>query len=195
MKRIISIQGGMAGGKTTLANALEENLTSLHVFYENPYPIVQQRSENKLDIYTETGFVENQKLFIQAEVERFKNLPDGNILLDRGPEDIEFYTLHFPVVNGFNWSVEVLLETELRELRECRSDTILYLDATRESLIDRKNADLTRKRNSFDHHLNLLALEKTWYGLFDLQCIDTNSKSIEDVQEEAIRILISKGFI
>ena len=39
MRTIISIQGAMASGKTTL-RALEEAYPELHLYYENPYRIV-----------------------------------------------------------------------------------------------------------------------------------------------------------
>ncbi|WP_241492706.1 deoxynucleoside kinase [Exiguobacterium indicum] len=41
MRTFISIQGAMASGKTTLAHVLEDVYPELHVYYENPYPIVQ----------------------------------------------------------------------------------------------------------------------------------------------------------
>ncbi|MEH7455604.1 ATP-binding protein, partial [Gottfriedia acidiceleris] len=48
MRKIISIQGPMAGGKTTLAKRLENQLKNFQVIYENPYPIVQSRNNLKL---------------------------------------------------------------------------------------------------------------------------------------------------
>lgn len=41
MAYVISLQGPMASGKTTLAKSLE--LHGLSVIYENPYPIVEKR--------------------------------------------------------------------------------------------------------------------------------------------------------
>ena len=37
---VISLQGPMASGKTTLAKRLEKRVSSI---YENPYPIVEKR--------------------------------------------------------------------------------------------------------------------------------------------------------
>ena len=83
-------------GKTTLTKRLEEQIKNVYFTYENPYPIVKQKDSKKLDIYKKEGFVENQRLFIESEINRFNNLPEGKVIFDRGPEDIEFFTLHFP---------------------------------------------------------------------------------------------------
>ncbi len=195
MRTIISIQGAMASGKTTLARALEEAYPELHVYYENPYPIVQKRKELGLDIRTEDGFVENQRLFIQAELERFRHFPDGHIILDRGPEDLEFYTLHYPQIHGHDWDMEFRLKTELEALRECRSDQILYLRASNQLLQTRRDADQTRTRQSFAQHEPLWALEEKWYKQFPVCPIDTTAQTPEQVREAAVHQLSSIGFL
>lgn len=179
MRTILSIQGAMASGKTTLARALEDAYPELHVYYENPYPIVQKRKELGLDIRTEDGFVENQRLFIQAELERFRHFPDGHIILDRGPEDLEFYTLHYPRIHGHDWAMELRLKAELEALRTCRSDQILYLQALDHLLQERRDADQTRTRQSFEQHQPLWALEENWYKQFTVYSIDTTAKTPE----------------
>ena len=194
-RRIISIQGGMASGKTTLARALEDAYPELHVYYENPYPIVQKRKELGLDIRTKDGFVENQRLFIQAELERFRHFPDGTILLDRGPEDLEFYTLHYPTIQGFDWDIETMLQPELAALRACRSDQILYLQANYLELRERRLLDETKRRQSFEDHAPLWNLEESWYASFSTLPIQTTAKTSEDVRAEAILLLQSEGFL
>ncbi|MGN7854046.1 MULTISPECIES: AAA family ATPase [unclassified Exiguobacterium] len=195
MRTIISIQGAMASGKTTLAHALEDAYPELYVYYENPYPIVQKRKELGLDIRTEDGFVENQRLFIQAELERFHHFPDGHIILDRGPEDLEFYTLHYPQVHGHDWDMEFRLKTELEALRRCRSDLILYLQAPDHLLRERRDADQTRTRQSFAQHVPLWKLEQNWYEQFPVHPIDTTAKTLEQVQQAAIHRLAVTGII
>ncbi|MBF8153220.1 AAA family ATPase [Exiguobacterium sp. TBG-PICH-001] len=195
MRTIISIQGAMASGKTTLAQALKDAYPELHIYYENPYPIVQKRKELGLDIRTEDGFVENQRLFIQAEIERFLHFPDGHIILDRGPEDLEFYTLHYPQVHGHDWDMESRLKTELEALRECRSDQILYLRASNQLLQTRRDADQTRTRQSFEQHQPLWALEENWYKQFPVYSIDTTAKTPEQVRQAAIHQLSVTGIL
>ncbi|MEI4462889.1 AAA family ATPase [Exiguobacterium indicum] len=195
MRTILSIQGGMASGKTTLARALEDAYPELHVYYENPYPIVQKRKELGLDIHTEDGFVENQRLFIQAEIERFRHFPDGHIILDRGPEDLEFYTLHYPQIHGHDWDMESRLKTELEALRTCRSDQILYLQALDHLLQERRDADQERSRQSFEQHHPLWALEENWYKQFPVYSIDTTAKTPEQVRQTAVQLLAFGKFI
>jgi len=194
-RHIVSIQGAMASGKTTLARALEEAYLGLHVYYENPYPIVQKRKELGLDIRTEDGFVENQRLFIRAELERFHHFPDGHIILDRGPEDLEFYTLHYPRIHGHDWDMELRLKAELEALRTCRSDLIIYLQAPDHLLQTRRDADHTRTRQSFAQHEPLWALEEKWYKQFPVCPIDTTAKTPEQVREAAVHQLSSIGFL
>lgn len=167
----------------------------MHVYYENPYPIVQKRKELGLDIRTEDGFVENQRLFIQAEIERFRHFPDGHIILDRGPEDLEFYTLHYPQVHGHDWDIEFRLKAELEALRRCRSDLILYLRAPDYLLRERRDADQTRTRQSFEQHQPLWALEKNWYKQFPVYLIDTTAKTPEQVRQAAIHQLSVTGIL
>lgn len=195
MRTIISIQGAMASGKTTLAQSLEDAYPEFHVIYENPYPIVQKRKELGLDIRTEDGFVENQRLFIQSELERFRHFPDGHIILDRGPEDLEFYTLHYPQLHGHDWDMEFRLKAELDALRRCRSDLILYLRAPDYLLRERRDADQTRTRQSFAQHEPLWKLEQNWYEQFPVHPIDTTAKTLEQVRQAAIHRLAVTGII
>jgi len=66
MTCIISFQGPMASGKTTLARRLEQR--GFQIVYENPYEIVEKRKKLNLDIYTKEGFITNQRMFIGAKI-------------------------------------------------------------------------------------------------------------------------------
>jgi deoxyadenosine/deoxycytidine kinase len=188
----LSIQGGMAAGKTTLAKRLEKRLKDVTFVYENPYPIVEKRKKLNLDIYKEKDFITNQKLFIEAEIERFNQLPEGTIIFDRGPEDVEFYTLYFPKAIGQNWNVEEQLKDELQELRKCRSDIILYLDVSIQTLYKRKQADLTRRRNSFAQNMKLYPYEKEWFEQFNAYFVGVNNKSIDKLEEWTMKFIVNQ---
>lgn len=164
MKRVISLQGGMAAGKTTLAKRLERAIRDAWVIYEDPSALVQKRKELALDLQKEKDFIVNQRMFIEHEVERFRRLPDANIIYDRGPEDIECYTLHYPLSIGKEWDIEGQLKAELKELRSCRSDAIIYLDAQTNTLLVRKEGDATRSRGSFAQAMRMLPYEKEWFS-------------------------------
>ncbi|PGS48790.1 ATP-binding protein [Bacillus sp. AFS041924] len=185
----------MAGGKTTLAKALENQLKNFKVKYENPYPIVNNRNNLKLDLHTLEGFVKNQRMFIEAEIKRYIHLSNDHIILDRGPEDIEFYTLFFPIANGYSWDIENLLKDELTQLRKCRSDLIIYLDAEIKTLETRRENDWSKRRNSFEQNMKLYKYEKNWYKQFNTKLIDVNEKDVIEVEKTVIQFLSENDLI
>ncbi len=69
---VISLQGPMASGKTTLAKRLEKR--GFRVIYENPYPIVEKRKKLNLDMNSKVGFIMNQKMFMEAKIKEFQNV-------------------------------------------------------------------------------------------------------------------------
>ncbi|MCC2377417.1 ATP-binding protein [Bacillus wiedmannii] len=180
MAYVISLQGLMASGKTTLAKRLER--CGLSIIYENPYPIVEKRKQLNLDMNSKEGFIINQKMFIEAKMKEFKNAKDSVIIFDRGPEDIEFYTLFYPTIIGEKWDIEIELKDELYKLRECRSDAIVYLDGSESNLYNRKNNDRTRNRSTFEEQFKLVEIEKDWYKQFPVTYVDTNTLTAEELE-------------
>ena len=180
MAYVISLQGPMASGKTTLAKRLER--CGFSVIYENPYPIVEKRKRLKLDMNSKEGFIANQKMFIEAKIKDFQNAKGSVLIFDRGPEDIEFYTLFYPMVIGKEWDIENELKDELYKLRECRSDAIFYLDVSESNLYDRKNNDRTRNRSTFEEQFKLAETEKDWYKQFPVTYVDTNRLTVDDLE-------------
>lgn len=180
MAYVISLQGLMASGKTTLAKRLER--CGLSVIYENPYPIVEKRKQLNLDMNSKEGFIINQKMFIEAKIKEFKNAKYSVVIFDRGPEDIEFYTLFYPTIIGEKWDIEIELKDELYKLRECRSDAIVYLDGSESNLYNRKNNDRTRNRSTFEEQFKLVEIEKDWYKQFPITYVDTNTLTAEELE-------------
>ncbi|PFK28028.1 ATP-binding protein [Bacillus cereus] len=185
MTYIISLQGPMASGKTTLAKRLERR--DFQIVYENPYEIVEKRRQLNLDIYTKEGFITNQKLFIEAKIKEFQNTRGRLVIFDRGPEDIEFYTLQFPKVIGVDWDIECELKDELYALRTCRSDAIFYLDVSKKKLQERKENDTTRRRSTFEEQLNLVKTEREWYQQFPVTYVNTDEVTIGETEEYFIK--------
>lgn len=134
---------------------------------------------------TQAGFVANQKLFIEAECQRFSALPNCNVVLDRGAEDIEFYSLHYPQLIGKDWSVGKSLRRELAALRSCRSNRILYLRASTATLTARKKKDTKRHRGWFEDYLRSLHYtEEQWFlSLSHTVCIDVDEMDTGQVEE------------
>ncbi|MEK4933950.1 MULTISPECIES: AAA family ATPase [Bacillus] len=191
MAYVISLQGPMASGKTTLAKRLEQY--GLSIIYENPYPIVEKRKELYLDMNSKEGFITNQKMFIEAKIKEFQNVKSSVIIFDRGPEDIEFYTLFYPKMIGKEWDIETELKDELYKLRECRSDAIFYLDVSKENLYDRKNNDRARNRSTFDEQFKLVEIEKKWYKQFPITYVNTNVLAVDELEAYFIGWLKEKG--
>lgn len=177
---VISLQGPMASGKTTLAKRLEKR--GFRVIYENPYPIVEKRKKLNLDMNSKVGFIMNQKMFMEAKIKEFQNVKDSVVIFDRGPEDIEFFTLFYPTSIGEEWDIETELKDELYKLRECRSDVIFYLDVTKKNVYDRKNNDRTRNRSTFEEQFKLAETEKDWYKQFPVTYVDTNRLTVDDLE-------------
>ncbi|MBG9512852.1 ATP-binding protein [Bacillus thuringiensis] len=177
---VISLQGPMASGKTTLAKRLEKR--GFRVIYENPYPIVEKRKKLNLDMNSKVGFIMNQKMFMEAKIKEFQNVKDSVVIFDRGPEDIEFFTLFYPTIIGEEWDIETELKDELYKLRECRSDVIFYLDVTKKNVYDRKNNDRTRNRSAFEEQFKLVETEKDWYKQFPVTYVDTNRLTVDDLE-------------
>ncbi|MEY2305455.1 AAA family ATPase [Bacillus tropicus] len=180
MAYVISLQGPMASGKTTLAKRLER--CGFSVIYENPYPIVEKRRVLNLDMNSKEGFILNQKMFMEAKIKEFQNVKDSVVIFDRGPEDIEFFTLFYPTIIGEEWDIETELRDELYKLRECRSDAIFYLDSSESNLYNRKNNDRTRKRSTFEEQFKLVETEKDWYKQFPVTYVDTNRLTAEELE-------------
>ncbi|PEC23107.1 ATP/GTP-binding protein [Bacillus cereus] len=191
MAYVISLQGTMASGKTTLAKKLEEK--GYLVIYENPYPIVEKRKELHLDMNSKEGFIANQKMFIEEKIKEFQNVKSSVVIFDRGPEDIEFYTLFYPKVTGKEWDIETELKEELYKLREYCSDAIFYLDVSKENLYNRKNNDTERNRSTFEEQFKLVEIEKEWYKQFPVTYVDTNRLSVDDLDIYFMDWLKEKG--
>ncbi|HDX9609899.1 TPA: ATP-binding protein [Bacillus toyonensis] len=191
MAYVISLQGPMASGKTTLAKSLEQH--GLSVIYENPYRIVEKRKELNLDMNSKDGFITNQKMFMEAKIKEFQNIQESTMIFDRGPEDIEFYTLFYPKVIGKEWDIETELQDDLCKLRKCRSDAIFYLDVSKESLYDRKNSDRVRDRSTFEEQLKLVETEKEWYKQFPVTYVDTNTLSVDELEAYFMGWLKERG--
>jgi len=163
--RIISLEGGPAVGKTTLAKNLQKLLPDIYFNYEDPAIAINKARELNLDKNKEADFVANQKIFITETIKRCQNLPVGTVILDLSPEETEFHTFSWPKFINQDWDMEKNLKSELAQLRQYRSELILYLDCSPEILRQRKTADQTRNRGSFDQYLSgLHQLRKEWFN-------------------------------
>lgn len=166
MSVILSLQGCMAAGKTTAARYVENNLGNIFVSYENPAPLLEEIKRQGWKQNTLEGFLEIQRLFIREEIRRWEKCRHHEyVLMDLGADEIEFFTLFYPVSMGFDWDTETLLKAELTALRECVYTGVLFLSASPEVLRHHKQMDTSRKRGSFDHYLiNMYRAKIEWFS-------------------------------
>lgn len=186
----------MASGKTTAALYIEEHAPGVSVIYENPLPVLEKVKSLHLSKFVLEDYLEIQRLFILAEAERYSALKGKEkVVLDLGPEEIEFYTLHFPRSIGMDWDMERLLSEELKALRGCKTDGVLFLDVRTETLRSRKDMDKTRGRNSFDHYLmQLHSLKREWFLKSNITTfLNVDGKNSEAVGIQAVKWLKTFG--
>lgn len=164
MSVIISLQGAMAVGKTSVVNYVKEKYPTVYISYENPYEVLRIIKEKKYDKNKLNDYIEIQRLFIQYEIERWKSFQNHKyVLTDFGYDEIEFHTLFYPKAMGYNWDIETHLKDDLKALRKCQLDYIIYLDNDEKSIRSNKEKDSTRSRNSFEFYMTkLYPYKKDW---------------------------------
>ena len=181
---VLSLQGCMAVGKTTTVQYLRENAPYVNISYENNADVIDEIKQRQLDKNIYEDYLEIQKLWLSKEVVRYHKAKDFECsIMDFGAEEIEFYTLNYPKTIGQNWNIENALEKELEQIRECMPTRILFLDASTEVLVRRKENDKSRSRNFFEHHLKyLLPLKRNWFlGKENVDVLNVDNLSADDV--------------
>ena len=181
---VLSLQGCMAVGKTTAVQYLRENAPYVNISYENNADVIDEIKQRQLDKNIYEDYMEIQKLWLSKEVVRYHKAKDfGCSIMDFGAEEIEFYTLNYPKTIGQNWNIENALKKELEQIRECMPTRILFLDASTEVLVRRKENDKSRSRNFFEHHLKyLLPLKRNWFlGKENVDVLNVDNLSADDV--------------
>ena len=181
---VLSLQGCMAVGKTTAVQYLRENAPYVNISYENNADVIDEIKQRQLDKNIYEDYLEIQKLWLSKEVVRYHKAKDFECsIMDFGAEEIEFYTLNYPKTIGQNWNIENALKKELEQIRECMPTRILFLDASTEVLVRRKENDKSRSRNFFEHHLKyLLPLKRNWLlGKENVDVLNVDNLSADDV--------------
>ena len=163
---VLSLQGCMAAGKTTALNYLRENAPYVNVSYEENSEVVQAIRNRILEKNKYEDYLEIQRLWLDNEVRRFERVEDlPCTVMDFGVEEIEFHTINFPKAIGKDWDIENALKDELVGVRKCMPARILFLDASGDTLRQRKQSDPNRARSSFEYYLkHLMPLKRTWFS-------------------------------
>ena len=163
---VLALQGGMAVGKTTAARYVAAHAPDVTVFFEDNTPALAALRGRGLDKHQFADYCEIQRAFIRQELDRYACAAACPCaLFDLGPQEIEFYTLHYPASIGQDWPVEQALAPELTALRQCRMDRTLFLQASTPVLRQRKAGDATRDRGFFEHTVqHLLPAKEHWFS-------------------------------
>ena len=144
---VLSLQGCMAAGKTTAFNYLRENAPYVNVSYEENSEVVQAIRNRILEKNKYEDYLEIQRLWLDNEVRRFERVEDlPCTVMDFGVEEIEFHTINYPKAIGKDWDIENALKDELIGVRKCMPARILFLDASDDTLRQRKQSDPNRAR-------------------------------------------------
>ena len=186
---VLSLQGGMAVGKTTAARYLARHAPDLHVCLEDNRAVIGQVQRLGLDKTRCDDYIRIQRLWLQHEVDRWQQArPWPCTVMDFGAEEIEFYTLHYPRTIGQDWDVEGPLARELTAVRRCMPRRILFLDAPDPVLRRRKEGDAARDRGFFEHYLQeLLPLKRAWFAQKDnVDVLQTANMTPEQVGAAAL---------
>ena len=161
---VLSLQGCMAAGKTTALKYLRENAPYVNVSYEENSEVVQAIRNRILEKNKYEDHLESQRLWLDNDVRRFERVEDlPCTVMDFGVEEIEFHTINYPKAIGKDWDIENALKDELIGVRKCMPARILFLDASDDTLRQRKQSDPNRARSSFEYYLkHLMPLKRTW---------------------------------
>ena len=153
---VLALQGGMAVGKTTAARYVAAHAPDVTVFLEDNSPALAALRGRGLDKQRFADYCEIQRAFIQQEIDRYARAAACPCaLVDLGPQEIEFYTLHYPSSIGQDWPVEQVLAPELAALRQASAPVLRR----------RKEVDTGRERGFFEHTVrHLLPAKEQWFA-------------------------------
>jgi len=150
MAFVISVQGCHAVGKSTLINQIKLARPDISCWSEGLRELDARKANTHLRMDVEEEFYQIQRWYVEHVVRRFRSFPPHSIvMLDRGPEEIEFYLFHYLRIHRRNWDIEAHFSQDLARLRRCRSNRVLYLDASLETIIARRESD-ARNRPTMD---------------------------------------------
>lgn len=185
----ILIVGSRGSGKTTLANELGKENGWISIDSGNP--ISTDRDNCILQNYITT-----QKEYIQYTICQHQNIKNTNVFLARGPENLYYYTIGYPIFNNRKWSIDKLMHNDLQELKKYFADLIIMLDLKKEEILNRCQSD-SKVRTNMDMWINFwFNGEKQFFETFNnLIKVDTTGMEIPDMVDHVKTILKDRGIL
>ncbi len=193
--KTISIQGPWSVGKSSLISGLS-SIMELDSYTMKEFGDEERiiRDKLDLDLTLKEDFLKNQEIFFEGEslrYEKIRRLNHDYLILDRGPEDTLCFSEIHPKAIGADWRADAeILELSQRLIR-FRSDAIIYLDATQETLEQRRSSDETKKRRNYKLYMGLYYhLEKEYFmNLRNCTRIDTTNLDASQVLSFCLKII------
>ena len=184
---IINLTGAHGVGKTTVARRISSLFPEIHLVEEFAY------KDTGFDTSQKEGFLRNEEIYFTEKKEKYSEAIrfEGITLFVRGMEDLLYYISAFPGDNGYSWKIDGDFEYLTNEISGYKSDLIIFLDADRTTIENRCMNDIVKKRELVEGWY-----EKKYKPFRDYilrhnyaMCIDTTSKSIEDVVQNITALL------
>ncbi len=182
---IIALEGPRSVGKTTLINKI--NKANLDIITHEGFYI----KDTPKIITSEMEFYENQKIYINQKINQYIDMKyKGNHLVVRGIENILEYTLNYPLIHGYEWDVQKNMKNEIEAMSTFKSDKILYLDASKDVLIERNSNDKIRNRENLTEWIELWSekMKSVFLEYSYTQFIDTDRIAPEEVLSCIIKL-------
>ena len=150
---IVLISGSRGVGKSTV-------IKELKLMY--PRCVIKEgfrNLHNGLDCNKYDEFIENERQYINREIQWYKHYLKENtlVILTRGLEEVLTYMDFFLDNYHPDWNKESIyneLGDDYKLLSICRSDVGIYLDASDNVIMTRLNNDLEKNRNNIDMWLS-----------------------------------------
>lgn len=190
----ITIEGNIGSGKTTLANALFEKMNAdyliLEEFEKNPYLSLLYEKED-VAFETEMFFLvsrysqlkkDNQDGLIISDYDMFKNLVFAETTINN-QEELQKFKLIYDILN----------------IKSARSDLIVYLDTTIETVVNRikkRNrsmeikldkeylANLSKNYNKYLKEMdNVIFIDANEFNVFDEKQLNSLINQIKEYME------------
>ena len=151
MNKIIYLEGSRAVGKSTLLKNIKSKYPEFVIIDGSA------RKEYSFNHSILNEYIINEKLYLACNIAQYKVVKelDTTIIIVKGPYTDAFYAKRFGEMQfGASFLENNDLINYIEEALNCSPDLIVYLDAAKETIMQRYLND-TKKRSSMKVFINL----------------------------------------
>lgn len=176
------MEGSRAVGKTTLLKKLQERNNCI---IRDGY----SRKDFDFKLENKDDFIINQKLYIACECAEYKVFKKTNrdTFVVKGAYTIEFFTQQTAKL----YQHDLLpLENDLEQLKKCIPDGVIFLDCSKEKILERYKND-TNVRETMNIWIDKYYdnFRSYYLSLNNIHVIDTTNLTDEEVYKEVLKII------